>query len=351
MNYYFSGSGYVLLHHVMGGIDGKAGSWVYPQGGMGSVSKAIAKAALEAGAEIVVDAEVEEVLVDPPGGGRSPTARGVRLKDGGKVVEAKYTLSNATPEVTFKRLLDPSLLDDQTAKAVDGVDYTSPVTKINVALDKIPNFLADPNDDTICKEDPRGVMPHHRGSIHLSCENMGVVNQAFLDAQGPPGRRHFSKRPMVEMVIPSSLDPTLAPPGHHVCLLFTQYTPYDLAGGGWTKEATQEYTDIVFDTVEQYAPGFKASIVGYETLTPPVLEATFGLTGGNIFHGAMTLDQLFFNRPARGLARPSPPSTPVENLLICGSGTHPGGGVMGAPGRLAALRVCRLLGTSWRFSK
>ncbi|KAG8281964.1 Pyridine nucleotide-disulfide oxidoreductase domain-containing protein 2 [Homalodisca vitripennis] len=182
------------------------------------------------------------------------------------------------------------------------------------------------------------VMPHHHATIHLNCENCDIVDEAYRDAQ----RGVLPTRPMIEMVLPSSLDPTLAPPGAHVCLLFTQFTPYHLAGGRvWDTMVREEYAQMVFDCIEEYAPGFKSSVVGKEVLAPPDLEHIFGLSGGNIFHGAMTMDQIFLSRPlASGSASPM---TPVERLLLCGSGAHPGGGVTGAPGRLAALEAINML--------
>ena len=188
-------------------------------------------------------------------------------------------------------------------------------------------------------------MPHHKCTIHLNCENSQLLEEAYIDATAGQ-QQQYSKKPMIEMTIPSSLDPTLAPPGHHVCLFFTQYTPYSL-NGGWTKEAKEQYAQLIFDTVESYAPGFKESIVGKEVLSPPDLEVTFGLTGGNIFHGAMSLDQLYFTRPIVGSVAGSTPMVP--GLHLCGSGAHPGGGVMGAPGRLAAKAVLKEMKMKWKF--
>ena len=213
-----------------------------------------------------------------------------------------------------------------------------------MAVNRIPNFLANPNT----QNNPNEILPHHRCTIHLNCENSELLDEAYKDATKDlkkPGK--YSKNPMIEMTIPSSLDPTLAPPGHHVCLFFTQYTPYDLEGG-WTEDAKKKYANLIFDTVEDYAPGFKESIVGNEVLSPPVLEETFGLTGGNIFHGSMSLDQLYLTRPITGAQGPS--VTPnIPGLYLCGSGAHPGGGVMGAPGRLAAKAVIQDLNQKWKY--
>jgi phytoene dehydrogenase-like protein len=206
------GSGYVLLHHVMGELEGIRGAWGYPEGGMGAVSMAIAKSAMAAGAELYADSPVAAVTTGPDG-----TASGIVLEDGTEV-RSGLVLSNATPEVTFNRLLAGSGdVPTEYRRALAGIDYTSPVCKINIAVNKIPNFLADPNTT------PDTVMPHHRATIHLNCEDSGMIEDAYKDAKE---RGTFSHRPMIEMTIPSSLDGTLAPPGHHVCLIFSQYAPY-----------------------------------------------------------------------------------------------------------------------------
>lgn len=313
------GSGYVLLHHVMGEIEDEKGAWGYVEGGMGGVSKAIANAARSYGVDIFTEKEVDQVLV-----GSNGAAKGVVLKDGTEI-QSKVVLSNATPYVTYKNLTPQSALTPEFIKAVDQIDYTSPVTKINVAVDKLPNFLAIPTPDN-------KPGPHHQCSIHLNCECVEVLETAYIEAMnGQP-----SSRPMIEMTIPSVLDPTLAPPGGHVVSLFTQYTPYYVEGQQWTDEDREAFADTVFDWIEQYAPGFKKSVVGRDILTPPDLERIFGLTGGNIFHGSMSLDQLYLARPLPFL---SDYRSPVKGLYLCGSGAHPGGGVMGSAGWNAALTV------------
>uniref|UniRef100_A0A672IKJ9 Pyridine nucleotide-disulfide oxidoreductase domain-containing protein 2 n=1 Tax=Salarias fasciatus TaxID=181472 RepID=A0A672IKJ9_SALFA len=302
------GSGYVLLHHVMGELEKEKGAWGYVEGGMGGVSQAMARAARSYGVDIFTEKEVEQVLIGPDG-----AAKGVVLKDGTEI-HSRVVLSNATPHVTFKKLTPQASLPPEFIKAVDQIDYTSPVTKINVAVDKLPNFLASPTPD-----DKPG--PHHQCSIHLNCENVELYSLP-------------EKKPMLEMTIPSVLDPTLAPPGCHVVSLFTQFTPYHIEGREWTDEDREAYADNVFDWVEQYAPGFKKSVVGRDILAPPDLERIFGLTGGNIFHGSMSLDQLYLARPLPSL---SDYRSPITGLYLCGSGSHPGGGVMGSPGWNAAL--------------
>ncbi|KAH9663160.1 Amino oxidase domain-containing protein [Citrus sinensis] len=269
------GSGYVLLHHVMGETDGDRNLWSHVEGGMGSVSLAISKAATKAGAHILVNTEVSQIMI-----GDSGEVDGVLLVDGTRV-HSSFVLSNATPYKTFMG-----------------------VTKINVAVDKLPQFHC-------FKSSQLEVGPHHTATVHIGCE-----------------------RPVMEMTIPSSLDKTISPPGKHVVSLFTQYTPYKPSDGSWEDPTYREsYGQKCFSLIDEYAPGFSSSVIGYDLLTPPDLEREFGLTGGNIFHGAMGLDSLFLMRPVKGW---SGYRTPVRGLYLCGSGSHPGGGVMGAPGRNAA---------------
>ncbi|XP_065409680.1 pyridine nucleotide-disulfide oxidoreductase domain-containing protein 2 isoform X3 [Chrysemys picta bellii] len=341
---YTPGSGYVLLHHVMGELEGRKGAWGYVAGGMGGVSQAIAGAAAAHGADIFTEKPVARVLLGPRG-----EAQGVVLQDGTEV-KSKLVLSNASAQLTFLKLVPPrpareiarephypacslavaapvsgeEQLPEEFLQHVAQLDTRSPVTKINVAVDRLPSFLAVPNAGA------GRPLPHHQCSIHLNCEDTDLLHRAFQEASsGEP-----STRPMIELCIPSALDPTLAPPGCHVVSLFTQYTPYTLAGGRpWDEQEQNAYADRVFDWVEAYAPGFKASVVGRDILTPPALEKIFGLPGGNIFHGAMSLDQLYFARPVPSY---SGYRSPIPGLYLCGSGAHPGGGVMGAPGRNAA---------------
>lgn len=318
------GSAYVLLHHVMGELEGRKSAWAYVEGGMGKLSQAIADSATSMGTTVLTNKPVKSFLLQ----GESKTAvSGVVLEDGTEI-KADIVLSNATPKITFLDLLPKGVLSEELHKDISCFSYDSPVTKINVAVDKLPNFLAQPNKENGEASD------HHRCTIHINTESMATIEKAYTDClQGRP-----SDRPLIEMCIPSSLDPTLAPPGCHVLSLFIQYTPYHLKDGTWTDEKRNAYADKVFDSIEEYAPGFKSSVVGRDILTPPDLEKTFGLTGGNIFHGAMSLDQLYFARPVQALSNYR---TPVKGLYLCGSGTHPGGGVMGASGRNAANTVLR----------
>ncbi|KAJ4714412.1 Pyridine nucleotide-disulfide oxidoreductase domain-containing 2 [Melia azedarach] len=311
------GSAYLLLHHVMGETDGDRNVWSHVEGGMGSVSLAIGKAASEAGVHIVTNAQVSQIMI-----GDSGEVNGVMLADGTKV-HSSIVLSNATPYKTFMELVPQDVLPDDFLRAIKYSDYYSGATKINVAIDKLPQFHC-------CKSSQHEVGPQHTATIHFGSETMEEIGLACQDAwNGLP-----SRKPVVEMTIPSSLDKTISPPGKHVVSLFTQYTPYKPSDGSWDDPIYREsYAKKCFSLIDEYAPGFSTSIIGYDMLTPPDLEREFGLTGGNIFHGAMGLDSIFLMRPAKGW---SGYRSPVRGLYMCGSGSHPGGGVMGAPGRNAA---------------
>ncbi|XP_074295215.1 uncharacterized protein LOC141623074 isoform X1 [Silene latifolia] len=313
------GSGYVLLHHVMGETHGDRGIWSYVEGGMGSVSLAISRAAEEAGAHVVTNAEVSQLKIEDSG-----AVRGVLLADGTEV-ESSVVLSNATPYRTFVELVPDNNLPDEFLRAIKNLDYSSGTTKINLAVDKLPQFQ--------CCNSHTDVGPEHVGTIHIGAESMEEIHSACQDAwNGLP-----SQRPIIEMTIPSALDKTISPPGKHVINLFIQYTPYQPSDGSWQDTPYREsFAKRCFSLIDEYAPGFSSSIVGYDMLTPPDLERLIGLTGGNIFHGAMGLDSLFLMRPVKGWSNYK---TPLRGLYLCGSGTHPGGGVMGAPGRNAAHAV------------
>ncbi|KAE8647588.1 pyridine nucleotide-disulfide oxidoreductase domain-containing protein 2 [Cucumis sativus] len=314
-----SGSGYVLLHHVMGEtIHGDRNIWSHVEGGMGSVSMAISNAAKEAGVHIATNAEVSELMIE--GSGR---LKGVLLADGTQV-HSSVVLSNATPYKTFVEMVPQTFLPDDFLRAIKCSDYTSGTTKINVAVDKLPQFQSC----NLNNQDEVG--PQHTATIHIGAERMEDIGTACQDAwNGFP-----SKRPIIEMTIPSSLDKTVSPPGKHVVSLFTQYTPYEPLDGSWDDDTYRDlYAKRCFKLIDEYAPGFSSSIIGYDMLTPPDLEKEIGLTGGNIFHGAMGLDSLFLMRPVKGWSNHR---TPIKGLYLCGSGSHPGGGVMGAPGHNAA---------------
>jgi phytoene dehydrogenase-like protein len=305
------GTAYVLFHHVMGETNGKRGVWSYVRGGMGGLTQALARAANDLGVEIRTQAEVTKILT------KNGSATGVVLNNGDEF-RAKTVASGVDCHLTFEKLLDPAILPPEFAEAIARISYSSASCKINVALERLPSFTALPGHDA---------GPQHRGTVHL-CPDQDFIERAYDDAKF--GR--VSQNPVVECTMPTSLDPSVAPPGKHLMSMFTQYAPYAPAGG-WTDALRSEYADRCFDIVEQYAPGFKASVIARQILTPVDLESVFGLTGGSIFQGAMPLHQLFMFRPVPGFAGYK---TPIKGLYLCGAATHPGGGVMGAAGWNAA---------------
>ncbi len=305
------GTAYVLFHHVMGETNGKRGVWAYVRGGMGGLTQALAKAARDLGVDIRTEAEVLKIA------SRDHTAIGVVLADGTEFA-ARQIASNADCRVTFTQLMDPKLLPPEFRAAIDRIRYDSASLKINVALERLPSFTACPGSEA---------GPQHHGTVHL-CPTQDFIERAYDDAKY--GRA--STEPVVECCMPSSLDSTVAPPGKHLMSMFIQYAPYRLADGDWS-QVKNEMADRCFDTVERYAPGFKASVIDRQVLSPVDLERTFNLTGGNIFQGAMDLHQLFMFRPVPGFAGYK---TPIRGLYLCGAAAHPGGGVMGAAGYNAA---------------
>jgi phytoene dehydrogenase-like protein len=316
------GTGYVLFHHVMGDTGGARGVWAYVEGGMGRLSEAIAEAAREAGAEIRVASPVARIEV---AGG---VVRGAVLADGTSI-EAPVVVSGADPRATFLDWLAPGDLPEALRREVAQLDFRSGSVKINLALDRLPAFRG---------HTPSGAGPEHRGTIHVGAGDLDALDLAFEQARA--GR--VPERPLVELTLPSALDASLAPPGRHVASLFVQWVPCRAPREQWPA-----LRDAIFERacaqVEEVAPGFTASILHREVLAPPDLEQIFGLTGGNLFHGAMTPDRLAFLRPLPGWARYA---TPVRGLWLCGAGTHPGGGVMGACGRNAALEILRATGAN-----
>ncbi|MEC9365373.1 MAG: NAD(P)/FAD-dependent oxidoreductase [Pseudomonadota bacterium] len=305
------GTGYVLLHHVMGTAGGARGVWGYVEGGMGALSEALRRSAESAGVEVRVGAEVARIEVS------DGATNGVRLTSG-ELIAARHVASNATPEVTFRKLLEQGHLPPAFREAVARIDYSSATMKINLAVSELPDFACLPGT---------ALGPQHRGTIHIS-PSMDYLEDAYEDARrGMP-----SRAPVVELTIPTSVDRTLAPEGHHIVQMFVQYAPYRLADAHWDAIG-EDYAQRCIDTVNAYAPNFATSVLHRQVLTPLELERRFGLTGGNIFHGAMPLHQLFGFRPVPGW---SDHRTPVRGLYLCGAGAHPGGGVSGAPGRNAA---------------
>ena len=308
------GTAYVLFHHVMGETDGKRGVWGYVRGGMGGLTQALAAAARAHGAVIRCDAEVRHILV------RDGRAIGVALATG-EELSAPVVASNADARVTFTRLVDPKLLPTDFVDAVGRISYDSASLKINVALAELPDFRALP-----------GITPgpHHRGTIHI-CPDQDYIERAFDDAKyGQP-----SRRPVLECTIPSVVDPTVAPSGRHLMSMFVQYAPYALRDASWDT-LHEPFADRCFDLLDEYAPNFKRSVLARQVLAPPDIERVFGLTGGNIFQGAMTPHQLFAFRPVTGWAGYR---TPIAGLYLCGAAAHPGGGVMGTPGLNAARAI------------
>jgi phytoene dehydrogenase-like protein len=306
------GTAYVLLHHYMGEIDGAFRAWGIPKGGTGGVAEAIASAARAAGAEIRTSAPVAQVRV------RDDRATGVVLEDG-EEIEARAVLASTDARRTFLGLLPPGSLDPAFEAEVRRFRYRGSSGKVNLALDGLPSFTSLP-----------GPGEHLRGAISFS-PSLDYMEQAYDDAKA--GR--FSRRPYVDVVIPTLVDPTMAPPGKHVMSCFVQYAPYHLAEGGWD-EQREAFGDAVVDVIAERAPDVRARILHRQVVTPLDMERDVGLTEGNIFHGELSLEQLFFNRPVPGWSRFR---TPLRGLWLAGSSAHPGGGIMGAPGRLAALAV------------
>jgi phytoene dehydrogenase-like protein len=308
------GSAFVLFHHVMGECDGAKGVWGYVRGGMGGITQALAASARVHGAEIRVNAPVERILV------KDGRVTGVVIK-GGEEIPVSRVASNADCHVTFEKLMDASQLPDSFRTALARIDYNSPSLKINVAVDRLPNFLALPGSEPA---------PQHRGTIHIG-PTLDYVEEAFDDAKyGRP-----SKSPIIECTIPSAVDDTVAPPGKHLISMFVQYAPTHLREGRW-EEVRERFADRCFEIVEQYAPNFRQSVIARQVLSPLDIQERFGLTGGNIFQGAMTISSLFFMRPAAGFSNYR---TPIKGLYLCGAATHPGGGVMGACGYNAARQI------------
>jgi phytoene dehydrogenase-like protein len=315
------GTAYVLLHHYMGEIDGAFRAWGIPKGGTGGVSYAIARAAEALGAEIRTEAPVARIIV------KHGRTTGVALASG-EEIEASHVLSSADAKVTFLDLLEPGSLDPEFELEVRRFKFRGSSGKVNLAVDRLPDFTCLP-----------GTGEHLRGAISFS-PSTREMEQAYDDAKY--GR--WSERPYIDMIIPTLVDPQMAPPGKHVISCFVQYAPYKLAPelGTWDDNGNRErFGDAVIDRIAEFAPNIRDIIVGRQVLTPLDIERTMGLTEGNIFQGELSLEQLFFNRPVPGYARFR---TPVQNLWLSGSSTHPGGGLMGANGRLAALEVLKSSG-------
>ena len=312
------GTAYVLLHHYMGEIDGAFRAWGLHKGGTGAISAAIASAARAHGAEIRTDSGVSRVILTPSG----DRATGVVLESGEEIA-AKVVVSSADVRRTFLQLLEPGILPADFEAQVRRFRFRGSSGKVNLALDALPTFTTNP-----------GGTEYLRGAVSIS-PSLEHMERAYDEAKY--GR--FSRRPYVDIVIPSLVDPSVAPPGRHVMSCFVQYAPYDLAEGpaDWDNQR-QAFGDAVIDLVSEFAPNLRDVIAGRQVVTPLDMERDWGLTEGNIFHGELSLEQLFFSRPIPGWARYR---TPIRDYWMCGSSTHPGGGIMGANGRLAALELIR----------
>jgi phytoene dehydrogenase-like protein len=310
------GSAYVLLHHTFGGVNGKKGAWGHAVGGMGAITQAMAQACQEVGVKILLGSPVKQVIT------ANNRAQGVLLESG-QEIQADIVAANVGPKLLFTKLIDPAALDADFHKRIANYKVGSGTFRMNVALSELPSFTCLP-----------GTAPaeHHASGIILA-PTLDYMDRAYTDA-----RTHgWSRAPIVEMLIPSTVDPSLAPPGQHVASLFCQQVAPVLQGRTWP-ECREEVADLMIETVNRHAPNFKASVLGRVSLSPFDLEEKFGLMGGDIMHGHMSLDQVWATRPILGHASYR---APIANLYMCGAGTHPGGGVSGLPGHNAAREILK----------
>jgi phytoene dehydrogenase-like protein len=314
---YAAGTGYVLLHHCWGEVNGKKGVWGHAIGGMGAITQAMARACATRGVDIRTSSAVGEIVIDK---GR---AAGV-VTDKGERIAARAVVSNLHPKLAFEKLLDPSVLPADFRARIASYRSGSGSFRMNLALGELPSFSALPG---------RAAAEHHGSGIVIA-PSLAYMERAFIDAR----LSGWSARPVIEMLIPSTLDDTLAPPGRHVASLFCQHVAPTLPDGRSWDEARETVADLMIDTVEAHAPGFKASVIARTILSPLDLERDFGLIGGDIFHGRLSLDQLYSARPVLGHADYR---SPIPGLYMCGASTHPGGGVTGAPGLNAAREMIR----------
>jgi len=308
------GSAYVMLHHYMGDIDGAFRAWGFQRGGTGAVSMAIARSAEYFGAKIMTEAPVEKVIVN---NGR---AIGVALENGDEY-KADKVISALDPKLSFLKMVDETDLPNDFVTDIKNFRIRGSSGKVNLALDALPEFTCLPGDG-----------PHLRGAISIS-PDFDYIEKAYDDAK----YGNFSEVPYIDIIIPSVLDPEMAPPGKHVMSCFVQYAPYNI-NGGWDDQKREDFGDAVINALARFAPNIKDIILHRQVLTPADIESTFGLTEGNIFHGELTLQQLFALRPAVKWANYK---TPITNYYQCGSGTHPGGGITGSPGEMAAKKIIK----------
>jgi len=307
------GTAYVLLHHYMGEVDGNVGSWGFARGGMGSVSKAIAGAFQAAGGELRTEAGVDTIIV------KNGKAQGVALENG-EEIEGRLVVSAMDVKRTFLQCMDRSDVPEAFHRRIENFKIRGSSGKLNIALDGLPTFPALPEGSSLMHSD-----------MHF-IDSMERMERAYDDWKAGT----WSQDPYVDMVIPTLNDPTMAPPGKHFMSVFVQYCPHQIEGRRWTTEEKDAFGQTVVDQIGNYSPDFKKLIVHMEVRTPQDIEDEIGITEGNIFHGELTMDQLLFNRPVPGFAQYR---TPVESLYLCGSSTHPGGGVMAAPGANAAREI------------
>ena len=323
---YASGSAYVLLHHVFGEVNGKPGQWGHARGGMGAITQAMAKECAVRGVELLVNAPVARVLV------KAGRAAGVELMDG-RVIEGARVVANVNPKLLFERLVAPEHVDADFRARIAAYRCASGTFRMNVALSALPDFTALPGAHA---------QPHHSSGIVMA-PSLAYMERAYFDAR----TQGWSRQPIVEVLIPSTVDDSLAPAGMHVASLFCQHANPRLSdalpGRTWD-DVREEVADVMIDTVNGFAPNFRSSVLGRRILTPLDLERDFGLVGGDIFHGALSLDQLFSARPVLGNANYR---MPVRGLYLCGAGAHPGGGVTGIPGRNAAREIVRDAKRKW----
>jgi phytoene dehydrogenase-like protein len=312
---YTPGSAYVLLHHVFGEVNGKPGIWGHAIGGMGAITQAMAAEALARGVEIILDAPVAKLLT------KNGAVTGVRLDDGTEMF-APRVISNLNPKLLFQKVVDRNDVPAEFGARVDAYQCGSGTFRMNVALSELPRFT--------CLPEPG---PHHSSGI-IMAPSLGYMEQAYFDARTDG----WSKNPIVEILIPSTVDDSLAPAGNHVASMFCQHVSPTLPDGQSWDDARETVADLMIETVSKFAPNFKASVIAKQIHSPLDLERKFGLIGGDIFHGALSLNQLFSARPILGYGNYR---TPIKGLYQCGSGTHPGGGVTGVPGHNAAREVLK----------
>ena len=310
---YSPGTAYVLLHHYMGDVDGSVGAWGFARGGMGAVSAALSASFQSFGGTIQCDAEVAQIIV------KNGKAKGVALANGDELY-ADIVVSNLDPKRTFLKIMDEGDLPADVVKKAKNFKIRGSSGKLNIALDGLPTFTGLPKDSPLCL-----------GEKHFS-DSLPKMERAYDEWKDGT----WSKDPYVDMLIPTQIDPTMAPPGKHMMSVFVQYAPPKIHGGDWTAEHKAGFEKTVIDQISNYSPDFKDLILHCETRTPQDIENEVGLTEGNIFMGELTFDQLLFNRPFPGYAQYR---GPVKGMYMCSSGTHPGGGVMAAPGANAAREI------------